>query len=101
MPVYLVAQITIHDEERYAQYTGSVMPVLAAHGGTLLVATGEHETLEGEWPASKLIVIKFDTREAALNWLKSPEYGKVAAHRHAAATTNLVIADELDLSAFA
>ena len=35
MAVYLMAQLSIHDRERYAQYEAGFMAVLNEHGGTL------------------------------------------------------------------
>jgi uncharacterized protein (DUF1330 family) len=53
MPVYAVAQISIHDRERYERYVARFMAVLTQYGGRLLAADEEADVLEGEWEISK------------------------------------------------
>ena len=53
MAVYLVAQITIHDRERYAQYEAGLMDIFMRFGGRLLCVDEQPEVLEGEWPCTR------------------------------------------------
>lgn len=85
MTHYLVGQIAIRDRERYAQYAAGFMPVLTQYGGRLLAVDDAPEVLEGEADGRRLVILAFDSRDAALTWLRSPEYQGIAQHRHAAA----------------
>ena len=74
MSWYIVGRIAIHDPERYARYAGAFMPVLKQYGGRLLVSEENPEVMEGDWDGRKLVVLGFESREAALAWANSPEY---------------------------
>lgn len=93
MTCYVVGRIAIHDRERYGRYVAGFMPVLQAHGGRLLVSDEAPEPLEGEWDGRKLVLLAFETRDAALAWANSPEYREVAEHRLAAADTIALLSE--------
>jgi uncharacterized protein (DUF1330 family) len=83
MTCYLVARIAIHDRGLYERYVAGFMPVLRQYGGRLLVSNETPEVLEGQGDGRKLVVLAFDSRDAALTWTNSPEYVEIAKNRHA------------------
>ena len=91
MPAYLVAQITIHDRERYAQYEAGFLEIFAAHEGRLLAVDEQVETLEGAWNCTRTVIAEFPSREAALAWYRSDDYQALAQHRFAASDGNVVL----------
>lgn len=93
MGAFLIADITVHDMELYKEYVKQVPGFIAKHGGQYRVRGGDAETREGNWRPQRLIVLEFPSRASALAFLEDPGYQPVAAIRHAAATTNMVIAD--------
>jgi uncharacterized protein (DUF1330 family) len=93
MSWYIVGRIAIHDPERYAHYAGAFMPVLKQYGGRLLVSEENPEVMEGDWDGRKLVVLRFESREAALAWANSPEYLEIAKDRHAASDGIVVLAE--------
>ena len=93
MNAYLIADITIHDPEKFMEYVQQVPAFIEKHGGAYRVRGGEPETREGDWQPKRLVVIEFPSRETAEAFLEDPGYQPVAAIRHQAATTNLIIAD--------
>lgn len=84
MTVYIVAQIRIHDRERYDAYAAAFMPVLIRHGGRLLAADEAPAVLEGDWAGQKLNIIGFPDEAAARRWMESEEYRAIAVDRLAA-----------------
>jgi uncharacterized protein (DUF1330 family) len=84
LTVYVVAQIRIHDRDRYDSYAAAFMPVLIQYGGRLLAADEAPAVLEGRWAGEKLNIIAFPDEEAALRWMQSEEYRAIAADRLAA-----------------
>jgi uncharacterized protein (DUF1330 family) len=82
--VYVVAQIRIHDRDRYDAYAAAFMPVLIQYGGRLLAADESPAVLEGQWAGQKLNIIGFPDEGAARRWLGSEEYRAIAADRLAA-----------------
>ncbi len=81
-PVYFIAQIETNDVPRYrAEYGKHVLPLIAEHGGVLLVGSDQAETLEGTWPFDWTVVIRFPSRDAALAWYGSAEYAPLKRAR--------------------
>ena len=93
MSAYLVVDITVHDPEMYQEYVRKAPPYIEKHGGIYRVRGGEVETQEGSWSPQRLVVVEFPTTEKAKAFLNDPGYQAVAAIRHQAATTNMVLAD--------
>lgn len=90
MTYFLTAQVAIRDPERYAQYGVGFMPALNRYGGRLLAVSDAPDVLEGAWEGQRLVVVAFDTQEAAMTWWNSPEYRAIVGHRHAASEAVVV-----------
>ena len=93
MSAFLVVDITVHDPDMYKEYVSKVPPFIEKYGGIYRVRGGETETQEGTWSPQRLVVVEFPTREKAKAFVADPGYQPVAAIRHKAATTNMVIAE--------
>lgn len=94
MPHFIVAQITIEDRERYADYEAGFMDVFAAHRGKVLAVDESPTLLEGEWPCTRTVVIEFPSKEEALAWYQSDAYQEIAQHRFASSSGNVVIVSD-------
>jgi uncharacterized protein (DUF1330 family) len=81
MTAYVVAQISIHDRDRYDRYVAGFMPVLQRHGGRLLAADEAPQVMEGAWDRQKVILLAFPDAAAAAAWAGSPDYQAIAADR--------------------
>lgn len=94
MAAYLVVDIAkVHDEPTYAVYRSRVTPGLEAAGGRYLVREGSFEVLEGDWRPGRLVVVRFDSVEAARRWWSSPEYRPLKAMREASTMTNAILVE--------
>ena len=91
MSVYIVAQIDIQDPDTYAKYQAGFTEVFEKYDGELLVVDDEAQVVEGEWPYSRTVVIRFPDAEEAARWYASPEYQAIAQHRLAASKGNAVL----------
>ena len=96
MTAFLIADITVHDPERYKDYVRQVPDIIARHGGRYRVRGGNPDVREGSWLPERLVVIEFPSREKALDFLNDPDYRPVAAIRHAAASTSLIVTDGVE-----
>ena len=74
MTVYLIANITVTDPERYQHYRAQVPAVVAQYGGRFLVRAGAVHPVEGEFGLDRFVVIEFPSLEAARQFYDSPEY---------------------------
>jgi uncharacterized protein (DUF1330 family) len=84
--VYALAQLRIHDAERYGRYMARFMPVLTKYNGKLLAADETPRVLEGEWwDRNKVVLMEFADAAAFRAWATSPEYTEIAVDREAGA----------------
>ena len=93
MSVYLIANIRVHDLERYKGYVSAVPAIIAKHGGTYRVRGGETTPLEGRWRPDRLVVIEFPDRAAALAFYDDPDYAPFKALRQSITDASVVLAD--------
>jgi uncharacterized protein (DUF1330 family) len=85
--VYLIAQLTIHDRDRYQRYSAALMPTLIPYGGSVLAADNSPEVLEGKWSGDRLVILSFPDRDACVAWATSAEYQQIIKDRLEAADT--------------
>ncbi len=90
MTTYVLAQLSIHDPERYGRYVRAFADTLAPFAGRLLVADPRPQVLEGEWPHEKVVLIEFADQVEADRWAHSDAYAAIAADRRAATTATVL-----------
>jgi uncharacterized protein (DUF1330 family) len=94
LPALLIIEIAdVHDAALYARYRDEVSSNLAAGGGTYLVRGGPIEVLEGNWHPNRIVVVRFDSAEAARRWWKSSNYAELKAMRQGSTTTNMILVE--------
>ena len=96
MAHYLIAQIDIKDQEKYAKYEAGFMDIFLTYKGKILSVEENELLLEGQWPFTRTVLIEFPSQEDALDWYKSTEYQDLVQHRFAASTANIVIVSGLN-----
>lgn len=94
MPAYLHAQLLITDPALYRSYAQAVAPVLAAHGGRVLVRGGavqvrEGPVLEGQVPERFQVLVEFPSMAALQAFYDAPEYAPLITMRQQAAQGTL------------
>ncbi len=82
MPGYVIANYTIHDPEKYEKYPPAVRPTIQQYGGKMLVV--ERDAKAKGSPHQVLVVIEFESVEAAQRWYDSPEYTAIKHYREEA-----------------
>ncbi len=93
MKAYLIADIDVHDLDRYKEYVALVPPFVEKHGGRYLIRAGHTEVKDGTWNPRRLILLEFPSWENAEAFINDPEYiEKAAEKRWAAAQTDMVLA---------
>lgn len=91
MAVYVIANVTVTDPERYAAYSAGVPASLAPYGGTFLARGGAVEVKEGSWQPRRLVIIQFESMERFRAWYEGPEYAAIKPIRQQAAESDLVV----------
>jgi uncharacterized protein (DUF1330 family) len=91
MPAYVIVDIEVTDVQGYEEYKRLAPPTLGLYGGRYLARGGQAEVLEGDWTPNRLVILEFEDRAHARQWLESPEYRPARSQRHRTARTNMVV----------
>jgi uncharacterized protein (DUF1330 family) len=90
MPAYVIVETDIHEPERYEQYKAASPAAVAAGGGRFVARGGELAVLEGDWHPKRLVVLEFESLEAAKRWYESDTYQEAKKLRDGAANLRMV-----------
>jgi len=93
MPAYVIVQETIKDRDELQKYRDGVHDILSSYDGEVIVSSENPEVLEGEWPCTKTVVVRFPSVMEAKRWYKSPEYQELLQYRFRAADCNLILVE--------
>jgi uncharacterized protein (DUF1330 family) len=94
MAAYVIADVKVSDPEQYKQYQALSPGAIAAAGGRFLARGGRHETLEGHWQPTRMVVIEFPTYDAAKAFYDGELYRAARAKRAGATEyVNMVVVE--------
>ena len=77
MSAYVLSSIKVNNPDNYKEYVTKVKSIVEKFGGEYLVRGGEMTVIEGEWNNPRSIVIKFQSKEKAMEWYNSDEYNQI------------------------
>ena len=95
MSVYIIANISIHDGDEYEKYQAGFGEIFARYEGELLAVSDEPQIIEGEWPHTRAVVIRFPNADEARRWYSSSEYQEIAKHRRRASKASIIALEGL------
>jgi uncharacterized protein (DUF1330 family) len=90
MPAYILASLQITDPVVFEEYRSRVPAVIAAHGGRYLVRGGSVESLEGDVPGNRLVIVEFPDMSRLKAFYRCPEYQPLLEIRNRAAISTLL-----------
>lgn len=96
MTAYLIANYDVSDPDAYNGYVAAVVPIIAAHGGEILVAGPGSRAIEGR-PGAVTVVLKFPSMEALEGWYDSPEYQQIIRLRTDHSAGHLIFAEQFQM----
>jgi len=91
MSSYFIAQIKIHDQVEYNKYLAGYDEVFARYQGKVIVVDDDPTILEGEWPYTRTVMIRFPNKAEVRRWYDSPEYQRLVQHRHKGSQADVII----------
>ena len=100
MPGYVGTLIDIHDHERFSEYVVAVGPTLSQYGGRIALRGPIAEVVEGSLDVkgdTRLVMIEFESLEAARGWYESPEYQELIKLREPISSTTAFFLDGAEL----
>jgi uncharacterized protein (DUF1330 family) len=95
VPAYVIVEVEVLDAAAFERYKALVPPTIAAFGGRYLARGGRTETLEGDRPCQRLVVLEFPSLERAREWWASEEYAPAKSIRADAARVRMVAVEGL------
>ena len=95
MSAYVIAQIDITDPDLFKKYGEQVSTVVQRYGGRYIVRGGSMDNMEGALARGRLVVIEFESREAAKRCYTSPEYAPLIELRQKSSEGEVVIVEGL------
>lgn len=93
MAAYVINEIVVTEPERFQTYADQVPAILKTYGGAYVVRGGSPERVDGPEPPHRLVVLRFESREAARAWRNSPEYLAILPIREATSASRVYIVD--------
>ena len=73
MSTYVIAEIEVTNPDGYAEDAPLANASVLRHGGRFVVRGGPSEVIEGDW-SGRIVVLEFDSPEAARAWYDSDDY---------------------------
>jgi len=92
----VIYQCEVTDPAKYEEYRPLAAASIAAAGGTYRVRGGEIETVEGEAPPGRTVVVEFADRQSALAWYNGADYVAAREIRKDAAIARMYVVDGYD-----
>ena len=94
-PVVMVNMLRLRDRAAYKRYSELVMPLIKARGGTVLWAGDGEAVAYGDPQADRwdyVVLVRYPTRAAFLDMVRSPEYVAANIHREQAVEKHAILA---------
>ena len=89
--VYMIANLQIHDADRYREYEKGFFPILKKHNGEFITFDDNVKNNEGLTPLKgRTILFGFKKSDDADRWYSDPEYQALSEHRRNGTTTNFL-----------
>ncbi|HKR51422.1 MAG TPA: DUF1330 domain-containing protein [Pseudonocardiaceae bacterium] len=89
MSAYVIVEVDIDDPVGYQEYRLLATASVARHGGRYVARGGPTETFEGEW-SGRVVVIEFDSLDAARAWYHFADYQEALPLRQRASRGRVI-----------
>ncbi len=94
MSAFMLVEITVKDEARYADYMARIPPVIAKYHGRYVVRSSKVTPVAGGWTPDRIILIEFDTLDDLRACFRSPDYAALAPLREQSTVTRSIVIEE-------
>lgn len=81
MPVYMIFNETVTNPEIFETYRKQAGPLFVAAGGKYIVRGGAVTSLDGDPQYDRVVIIEWESMEAATRFYYSPEYQELVKLR--------------------
>ena len=77
MTAYIIMDLAPLDPVQMKEYLDGANASVELYGGSLLAASGDLTSLEGDWSPERIAIVVFSSLEKAKGWYRSNEYQAV------------------------
>jgi uncharacterized protein (DUF1330 family) len=95
MSVYAVVLLNIHDRAAYAKYEEGFPPI-QRYGGEVVSVEESPRVIEGDWPFTRTVLLRFPSDERFQEWYRSPEYQAIVQHRFRGSSARMAVISARD-----
>ena len=96
MPAYLMVRAKVTDMKRYQEYMKLTPAILEKYGGRFIIRGGEKVIMEGPEVTERMVMVKFDSVDAARRMYDSAEYQAAVKVRQGAAEASFIVMEGLE-----
>ena len=93
MAGYVIIDIEITDEALFAEFAEKIVGVVEAQGGRYLVRGGTTEGITGDWTPGRVVVMEYDSLDAARGFVESDGYRELEDIRLRSMNTRMIIVE--------
>ncbi len=93
MAGYVIVDVEVTDEALFGQFAERIVGVVEAQGGRYLVRGGAAEGITGGWTPGRVVVMEFDSLDAARGLIESDGYKELEDIRVAGCNTSMIIVE--------
>ena len=93
MPVYLISDVTILDQDLYAEYAVQIPTLVERYSGRYLVRGGEVVPLTGGWRPERIVLVQFETMDLVQDFLDCPEFQALLPLRQQSSISRTIIVE--------
>ena len=93
MKGYVVIDTEVVDQEAFSEFVERIPGAMTANGGRFVVRGGQSQVAEGDWTPQRLVIMEFESYEAASAFIASDEYAALDELRHRAVKSRVVVVE--------
>ena len=100
MSAYLVALITVTNQEKFLEYAILSAATAERYGAKFVIRGRDIEVVEGEMPHSRVVILEFKDKNMAKVFFDSPEYAQAKEVRREACDFHAFIVEGVETVRF-
>lgn len=96
MSIYLIYEINITDPDKFDEYRRLVPPIIEKYGGKYVVRGGASKNVEGDWIPERIVILEFESEQAATDFLHSSDYAPIKLIRLQSSNSRGIMVESID-----
>ncbi|MCG8327649.1 MAG: DUF1330 domain-containing protein [Chitinophagales bacterium] len=92
MKAYMLAFVRVNDMETFnREYIEKAVPIVQRHGGVTVAVDENPSTIEGSVPEGRVVIVEFDSKQAAEDFYNDPDYQSIKGWRQQVSESDSII----------